>query len=194
MSEDLSIDGPGSPVSLNKFLQSKDAPEPTKELICLIDDGCGIAQDAPNIVYINPEDCSEQALYFSSVFDGENLPASLYKYMLYMFCDDELWKVMPLVLTQDQRDEFKADEDYKKICNMIKYCKDNTEARQVIGLIQLVSGTLHAAKKMGTGVRFFIHEPETFMHPKRQQKIVSLLMQIKQDYGFNSEEQTTKIG
>jgi predicted ATP-dependent endonuclease of OLD family len=61
---------------------------------------------------------------------------------------------------------------------------------QLIGMIQLVGGSLNIARKEQKGVRLYIEEPESRMHPKRQAKMVSLLEMLKKDYGFT--ETTTE--
>jgi hypothetical protein len=182
--KDISIDGPGSPISIKKVLEQI---EPKPITLFVDGSGCGIAQDDESLIYITPSECSSQALYYSkSVFDGKCIPAYLYRYLGYMFgigkdyqTDEELVK--------DFADGVITEEsvDYKQILNLIKYCENNDEAKQVIGLIQLVGGALNIAKKQQKYIRLYIDKPETSLHPNKQSKIATLLIRLRDRYGFN---------
>jgi hypothetical protein len=182
--KDISIDGPGSPISLKKVMEQV---EPKPFTLFVDGSGCGIAQDDESLIYITPSECSSQALYYSkSVFDGKRIPAYLYRYLGFMFgigkdyqTDEELVK--------DFTDGTLTEEspDYKQILNLIKYCEYNDEAKQVIGLIQLVGGALNMAKKLMIGVKLYIDKPETSLHPNKQSKIPTLLIRLRDRYGFD---------
>jgi predicted ATP-dependent endonuclease of OLD family len=77
---------------------------------------------------------------------------------------------------------------YKKICNLITYCKSNAESRQLIGLCILLAGALNLARKENRFPRIFIEHPETHLHPKMECKLMTLLEQIKKDYGRPADE------
>ena len=51
-----------------------------------------------------------------------------------------------------------------------------------VGLIQVIEGSLSAASKKGVGVRLFLQEPETHLHPKRQSRIMSVIGRISKKY------------
>ena len=181
---DINIDGPGSPISIKIVLEQI---EPRQFTILVDGSGCGIAQDDESLIYITPSECSSQALYYSkSVFDGKRIPAYLYRYLGYMFgigkdyqTDEELVKdFSDGVLTEES-------VDYKQILNLIKYCENDDEAKQVIGLIQLVGGALNIAKKQQKYIRLYIDKPETSLHPNKQSKIPTLLMRLRDRYGFD---------
>lgn len=194
MSKDLSIAGPGSPVSLQKVLES-DVYDPSKEIICLVDNsGAGIVKDADNTVYITVNNCEEQALYFQSIFNGKQIPAYLYRYLAYMFfdkeynSDKEMLEELEIQATKEhlelKNESGKIEEldEYKQILNKIKYCNVSAENCQIIGLIQLIAGSLSAAKKEKKGIRIYLEHPETHLHPSRQLKLIKLINKLKKDY------------
>lgn len=184
---DLSVAGPGSPVSLQKFL---DTHEVAKPFSVLIDGtGGGIAKDAAEVIYITPKDCSEQAIYFSkNVFDGR-IPDYLYRYLAFMMLDREYQTQYELVADMNAGKVTTESEDYKHIQNLIKYCDSNPEAQQVIGLIQLIAGIFNMAKKAKAGIRVYLEHPETALHPKRQARFVSMFMHLKEEYGSTELEE-----
>jgi len=194
MSNDLSVNGPGSPVSFKKFLlQTQDK---LRELTVLIDGtGSGIAHDDEGTFYIRPEDCSEQAIYYSkNGFDGIRISAYLYRYLGYMMIDGMKEYKSDQELAEDFENGTitKESDDYKYLCNLITYCSQNPETQQVIGLIQLIGGSLNIARKAKSGLRLYIDRPETALHPKRQSKFMSLFMKLKAEYGW--EEQSESEG
>jgi hypothetical protein len=81
----------------------------------------------------------------------------------------------------------KSDPDYQRIESFIKYAKSNTEATHLIGLLQLVGGTIRAYAKKNSGCRMFIELPETGFHPKRERLLVTLLYKLKEDYGIKAD-------
>lgn len=188
MSNDLSVNGPGSPVSLKKFLLSH---ETNKELTVLIDGtGSGIAHDDEGCLYITPEECKTQALHYSkNVFNGRQIPAYLYRYLGYMMIDGmkEYNSDQELAEAFQNGDITEESDDYKYLLNLITYCEHNSEAQQVIGLIQLIAGSLNIARKADSGLRLYIDRPETALHPKRQAKAMSLFMKLKSEYGWEDK-------
>lgn len=204
MAEDLSIAGPGSPVSLKKFFLHHSSG--LKDITVLVDGtGCGIAKDA-DCIYITPEECSTQALYYSKkLFDGKRVPAYLYRYIQYMMFDEKGYGAMKYPTDQDlvkalEEGSLNAEsEEYKQIVNFIQYCEYNTEAQQVIGLIQLIGGTLNSLRKRAinmrdpnqASVRIYIDRPETALHPKRQSRFMSLFHKLKDEYGYKETTEPT---
>ena len=184
--EDLSVNGPGSPVSLQRVLFE----HPISPITFLIDGtGSGIAHDAKDVLYITPEECTKQALYFTQeLFDGARIPGYLYRYLSFLMLEED-GNTMEYPDDQVLQKAFesgkitKESEDYKFICNFITYCKDNPEAQQLIGLIQLISGSLNVAKKQNAGIKLYLDRPETALHPKRQARFMSALMEMRREYG-----------
>ena len=183
---DLSVAGPGSPVSLKKFIaQNPGLPE----LTVLIDgSGLGIAKDEEGMVYITPEECKTQTLhYVKNIFDGRRIPAYLFRYINYIMNDSY---EMKYPTDQTVVDAFnngtltEDHEDYVFVKNFITYAEHNTEALQLIGFIQLVGGTLNMARKMGTGIRMYIEQPETGLHPKRESGVMSMFSKLVEEYGY----------
>jgi len=95
-------------------------------------------------------------------------------------------KVYPDYLMKYMKMMYKghSEEDIKKI---IDNSKQNKEATQVIGLIMLFYLSLRLAKKMNTGCRLYIIEPETHLHPKRQQAVMYVLDKIFKEHYPNGE-------
>lgn len=145
----------GAPVSLRKFIEAGHTIAP----LTLIVDGtptrAGIAPDDPDTFNILTADREQQAQYFLSL----NLPMP-----------DYLRKYLALVYP-------KADLDA-----LYKNARTNIGARQVIGMIQLIAGALHMAKKAGKGVRLYIEHPETHLHPEQQAGLASMFIALQKDY------------
>lgn len=186
--QDLSIDGPGSPISIKKFNNSKEIKyRDDKDLLILIDDGNGIAHDDPEFNYITPEECSKQAIFFlKNSFNPDGLPAYLYRYLSYMYQKDKQFAT-----NQEYADTMingsldKESNDYKEIINKVKYLENNRESQQIIGFIQLFAGCLNQAKKSDKQIKLFIQEPETNLHPKRCAMLMSLIKMIQEEYKVN---------
>lgn len=186
MKEDLTIAGPGSPISLKKFRKQRPFAG-NKSFAALIDGtGTGIACDDDSILCITTDECSKQTLYYSQeIFDGKRIPMYLYRYMAYMFLDKELVKTDQLMAQEFIDGKIKEDSiDYITIRNLIKYADKNKEAQQLIGLIQLFSGTLNAAKKDGKPVSIYLEHPDSFLHPIKTARLMSMLNKIKDEYGL----------
>jgi len=190
-SSDLSINGPGSPVSIKKFNDSRPKEEDRSRMPVLIDDGIGIAHDDPDYTYITPEECSAQAVYFlKNGFNPDGLPAYLYRYLAYVFQKDKQFDT-----NQEYADAMnngtldKNSDEYKEIINKVKYLESNQEAKHIIGFIQLFAGCLNQAKKMNKPAKLFIQEPETNLHPKRAAMLMSLIEMIKKEYEFDNQKE-----
>ena len=190
MSEDLSVAGPYSPVSLKKFLYHHPTSRP---LTVLIDGtGLGIVKDEEGMLYITPEDCSQQALHYcKTIFDGKRVPAYLYRYLHYMFINNAYHPkynsdqdVANAFINKELTEE---SEEYIQIRNMITYAEHNTELLQVIGLIQLIGGSLNMARKSNSGLRLYLDRPETALHPKRQSSFMSMFEMLRKDYGWKED-------
>jgi hypothetical protein len=196
MNQDLRIGGDGSPISLKKVL---DTPEmATRELTVLIDGtGCGIAKDAEDVLYVTPEACKMQAMYYcKEMFDGKQIPAYIFRHIMFlwydrMFSDD---KIMIEELEKEaalKTDEIEAGDgisglpEYKSILGMLQFIDYNEELQQCLGLIQLLCGSLSVARKENKGIRIYLDKPETNLHPKRQAAIMTVINKIREEYGKN---------
>lgn len=147
----------GAPISLRKVSRHT---EPTEIKVLVDGTGSGFVNDDSTLANITIKEREFQADYFISL--GLPLPAYLKKYIEYMFEDDG------------------------KPCNaesMYKYASTNAELKQIIGMVQLVGGGLNIARKQNKSIRMFIEQPEAHQHPKRQAKMMTLLMKLKEDYG-----------
>ena len=189
--QELLIAGPGSPISLKKFLLQHQNSSP---ITFLIDgSGCGIAKDDKGCFYITPEDCTQQALYYAkNVFDGRRIPAYLFRYIGYMMFNDETYST-----DQDVANAFlngkltEESEEYLRIKNFLTYIEHNTERLQVLGLIQLIGGTLNMARKLKKGINVYIDRPETALYPERQSRFVNMFMKLRDEYGYKELVQPT---
>lgn len=150
---DLSSDGPGSPVSMRKFIEAGHAAG--RLTIVLDRDSIGILPDDPNTVNVLVTDREAQATYFLDM----NLPMPPYlrKYLAMLY-DDE------------------------RLDDMYKHARTNKALKQMIGLIQILAGSLKIAKKVGKGVRFYIEEPETHLHPQQQRLVMDMVKAIGDEY------------
>ena len=182
--EDLSVGGPYTPVSLDKLIKNGHAK--TKLTLLVDGTGLGIAKDSPECVYITPEETSKQALYYlKEKFNGKGIPAYLFRYLSFMFIDDAI---------EYDSDQFLADlfeggdlteesKDYQYILGLIKYCESNKEAQHVIGMIQILGGSLRIATQHKSGIKFYLEHPETGLHPKRQSRLMTMIMKLHKEYG-----------
>lgn len=189
--QDINVDGPNSPISLKKVLADPEINNTIKTLTVFVDGtGMGIAKDDPNILNITAEECAYQATYFANKFftPTQQILTYLYKYLTYIFIDGSKEYSSDFDLETDMKNGTitKDSEDYKTVVGLIKYCGTNKEAGQVIGLIQLIAGSLKAAKKAGVGVRLYLEHPETHLHPKRQSRFMSMLYKLDAEYGDGS--------
>lgn len=189
---DLSVDGPGSPASLKKFLawEEKNNPGTSGQLKVIIDHGAGIVKDDPDTVVITPEDCKKQAEYFlDNIFSKTpGLPYYAIRHIGAMYALDgydyfsktrkylDNESVKMAIMTNSIK---KEDEDVKFFLNKFKYGKSDSEFMQILGLIQLLSG----AFKKGCR-RIFVDYPETYLHPKRERILVCMFEAIKKEYGL----------
>lgn len=156
--DDLSVSGPGSPISLRKFLEKENTQRP---LTVLIDGtGSGIDVDNAPVLSITVADCMEQADYFRTTFYEEG------KIPKYIFDDF-------LIFYRAAIEELPESEQITFVGNLIKYLQ--SEARQILGLIILVRGSLSMAAKQNAGLKIYIEHPEAHMHPQRQSAFASWL-------------------
>lgn len=180
---DLQVDGPYSPMSLEKVRKQI---IDNKEFSLLLDQsGMGFALDDPSLLYMTAEERLRQAHWWlDNKFDGRRIPAWLYRYLHYMYNDGDFkYKDHLDVAACMQEGKITEDcEEYKQILGLIKYCKTNTEAAHLIGFIILFVGTLHQAVKEGVHIGLFIETPETALHPQRQAKWMCLFYDIKQKW------------
>lgn len=154
----------GAPISLKKVSNhiSKTGTAKSNMYVLVDNSHSGFVNDDPTLANITIQEREDQAMYFL----GLNLPLPPYlkKYIELMYKDDS-----------------------PDVESMYKYAKTNAELKQIIGLIQLVGGSLNMAKKQKKHVRLYIEEPETRLHPKRERIVVSLLEMLKKDYGYNED-------
>ena len=170
---------------------------PLKDFNVFIDGtGAGIAHDDPEVTYITPADCATQAIWYSkNQFDGTRIPAYLYRHMHYMCIDNNeggygyKYKTdLDVVAAFNSSEITLESQDYIYIKNLITYCESNPESQQVIGLIQLIGGTLSAVKKAKTGIALYILHPETHLHPKKQARFITMFETIREDYGLKQSK------
>lgn len=204
----LTVDGTEyAPLSLKKIIEDleskgnfdnpKDKPE--KSLTVLLNQtGNGLETDAPEVVNVMIADRIEQTKYFvDEIFPTlPRIPAYLYRYIQWIMLDNcqsnGKYNEMKYPTDNDYIQAYnsqvltKADEEYQRIESFIKYAKSNTEATHLIGLLQLVGGTLRAYAKKNSGCRMYIELPETGFHPKRERCLVTLLYKLREDYGIKA--------
>lgn len=200
---EFTVDGsPYAPISLNKVVKDLESKghfdktdRPGSSFTVLINNsGNGFEADAPEIINVMITDRIEQTRWFiDEVFPTlPRIPAYLYRYiswimfencarpMKYPSDNDFIQAYASQVLT-------KEDPEYKQIESFIKYGKSNSEATHLIGLLQLVGGTMRAYAKRNAGCRMYIELPETGFHPKRERLLISLLTKLKEDYGVRAD-------
>lgn len=160
----------GAPISLKKVSSHLDKTGKSKDNIYVLIDGSasGFTNDDPHLANVTIEERDKQADYFLSL--ELPLPPYLKKYL-----------------------EMAYEGDGVDLEGMYKYAKTNAELKQLIGLIQLVGGSLNIARKQQKSIKLWIEEPETRMHPKRERRIMSLIYALKKDYGFDETTDTTKL-
>jgi hypothetical protein len=157
---DLSVRGTdGQVVSLSKLINQGILDDKSPGSVKILVGDIPIRNNAKDkVMEISPEDRKHQALYFIKQFPKMH-PPYLVKWLKMVY-------------------ETKEDTFIQGIIDNAKY---NKEAQQLIGLIQLVLGGLRRAVKMKLGVRFYIIEPETHLHPKRERVVMHMLHKIYKD-------------
>lgn len=176
--EDLNVDGPYSPISLDKVskLLSKDVSKGCIKVL-LEQDGSGFENDCPDMASITIKDRADQAEYLAGwIAKGGKIPDYLYKYLAYFFeyiqskdLDDENLKI-----------ESKWIEEFN---TKIKYWKSNAEVAQLTGLIILFYEALNFEKEFGKLPKLWIEHPETSLHPKRERCVMLVLNHILKSFG-----------
>lgn len=154
----------GAPISLAKAL---DKMKPQNHITVMVNQsGAGIVNDAPGVMNVTIADREMQADYFFGL-NVQPMPEYLRKYLEYMYEDDK----------QD-------------VEALYKYGSSNGELKHIIAIIQLVGGGIKQATRENKGVRFFVEEPETRMHPKRERRVMGLLEMLRKDFGPKDESKT----
>jgi len=125
------------------------------------------------------------------------IPAYLYRYVQWVMFDDCKYNdKYPEMKYKKDNDYVQAlasgilkqtDEEYQQVYNFIRWAKSNSEATHLVGLIQLVGGTMLARSKKNLGCLFYIEFPETGFHPKRERLVVTLLNKLKEEYGLKKD-------
>ncbi len=156
---DLSVRGTnGQVVSLSKLLNQGILDNKGPGNVTVLVGEVPIKNNARDqVVEISPADRKTQALYFVKKFP-KVYPPYLMKYLKQMYKEDDTF-----------------------VQGIIDNAKHNKEAQQLIGLIQLVCGGLRMAVKQKKGIRFYLIEPETHLHPKRQAAAMYVLDKMYKD-------------
>lgn len=150
------------PYSLAKLIKENEL----KKLNLLVDGtGLGIDKDDPNVFIIGAKDCELQAHYWVDIMIKDNHPR------LPVYLNDDLKLFYPDVNNDDQF-----------FFELVKNCKSNAEATQIIGLIMLVHGALSMAKKHGKRLNLYLEHPEVHLHPSRQSTLATWLIQTDKKY------------
>jgi hypothetical protein len=146
----------GAPISLKKVMEK----HPPNQLMVMVNGtGVGIVNDDPHTVNVTIADREMQADYFFGL-KIEKMPEYLRKYLEYMFEGEDV-----------------------NLDAMYKYASTSGELRHIIAIVQLVGGGIKTATREKKGVRFFLEEPETRLHPKRERRIIGLLEMLRKDFG-----------
>lgn len=197
--KDLSVAGDGSPISMSKLLDNIDHDTPVEKqpqiMVLLNNSGNGIIQDSEKLINVMISDRVMQAEYWRDNFwNPKAMSAYLYKFVYYMMEEEnyrpENYKYptnQSIVDALSSGALKETDDEFIKMRNYFEYMKSNTEVTHTIGLVQIVGGCLNTARKQGGNCRFFIEQPETGFHPKRERKLMTLIQWLADDYGFSQE-------
>ena len=183
---DLSVDGPGSPISVKKVLENV-AMSPTGVHVFIDQNASGFDLEGSDYMEITTEECKRQAVYFKeNHFDGERMPFYLLKYLYYFYFDDSIFEKAEDIpgLTKYFSEDEKGKTEYKTLLNTVKYCDKNHESAHLIGLIQGLCGMLKMARDHGSPPRLFIQHPESHLHPSRAAKLMTFTYKVRAEYGF----------
>lgn len=196
--QELTVDGsPYAPISLRKFVDYLDKTgQGDKKLVVLINGtGNGMEiDDAPTVNVMIADRIMQTEYFVDSIYPQlERVPAYLYRYIQwFMFDEERHFSEMKYPTDQSYYDAIigglKDTDEYKQIDSFIKWGKSNTEATHCIALIQMIAGSLSAAKKQNSGIRLYIELPETGFHPKRERGLVMLLEKLREEYGPKQKE------
>lgn len=181
--DDLSIAGPGSPVSLAKFIRTT----PKRQPFTVIVDGDrqGIINDAENVITMSAEDCYEQARWYAEKFNGRQIPIDLMRDLLYFYHRDAIPDLSRegVLAAVKSGDLTETSPVYLECCNRIRYAASNRSVAQIIGLTMLTRGVLHDGSKTGRGVSIYYEHPESHLHPKDQSALMMWFNQTYAEYG-----------
>lgn len=204
----LTIDGtPYAPISLEKVVKhleseghfdNQDKKKDGSLTVFVNNSGNGFEADDPDIVNVMVKDRIMQTEYFvDEIFPTlPRIPAYLYRYIQWIMFDEgnnRAYNVMKYprdndyIMALESNILTKQDDEYQQIEAFIKYAKSNTEATHLIGLLQLVGGTLRSYAKKNSGCRMYIELPETGFHPKRERILVTLLYKLREEYGVRAD-------
>jgi hypothetical protein len=207
--QELTVDGsPYAPISMQKVVDKLekeghfDNPEGKKEkslTVFVNNSGNGFEADHPGIINVMIQDRIMQTTYFvDEVLPNlPRLPAYLYRYVQWVMVDDCKYNGKYDQMRYSSDNDYimalssgilkQTDKEYQEVYSMVKWAKSNTELTHLVGLLQLVGGTLRGAAKKGTGIRMYIELPETGFHPKRERLLVTLLYKLKEEYGIKAD-------
>ena len=193
---DLTVNGPGSPYSLDKVMKEISKNETLNELSVLIEnEGRGIMQDSPEMLEITIQGRIEQAAYFREQYTGK-IPSHLYRYLHYAF--DSAYEMKypndeSLKKAFESGELSSSSEEYITIDNMIRYSEFNLEAAHLIGFILGFAGIMNLMRKMNKTGRIYIELPETCLHPKRQARFITMFHNIRNEYGPKNEDNSVTV-
>lgn len=200
----LTVDGsPYAPISIRKAIEHLQGEghfdittgnDKHNLTVFVNNTGNGYDIDGAETINVTIEERVKQVHYFvDEIFPNlSRIPAYLYRYIHWVMFE-ECSSIMRYARDNDYVQALasgilkQTDEEYQKVYNFIKWGKSNSEATHLIGLIQLVGGTMYARSKKNQGCMFYIEFPETGFHPKRERLIVSLLTKLKEEYGIKED-------
>ena len=195
--DDLSVEGPGSPISLRKWYENENK-DVLKDTMVLIDhDGLGFEPDGLPCMEVTPQGCKECTEYYvDNHFNGKQLPLYILKHFYYMTIGGsdiyEKAKDLPALEKYFAEDE-KGKQEYQELLNKIKYAKRSAEASQVLGLIIMLCSGFQMANRIGAPARFYIEHPESHLHPKREQRLMYMINKIREDYDHTFKEDQDEL-
>ena len=183
---DISIAGPGSPVSLKKLFKEQKLEYTDQHVTVLLDQsGVGIVNDEESVCTIKLSDCQNQTRWFrDEVFlkTGKRPPLYLLRYLLEFYHYGEYKSDQELMQAVNDKTITADSPGYKHVQNLIEYSEHNPESMQLIGLFMLLEGSLSLAKKENKRVRFYLEYPDAHLHPSRAQMFMYVLNKLTSKY------------
>jgi hypothetical protein len=195
--EYLSVEGAGSPISLRKWYESENKDAARDTMVLIDSDGVGFEPDGLPCMEITPQGCKECTEYYvDNHFNGKQIPLYMLKPFYYMMNGnfDVYEKGIKLEALEKYFSENPVGkEEYQELLNKIKYSKRSAETSQVLGMIIMLCSGFQMANKAGAPARFYIEHPESHLHPKREQKLMSMIYKIREEYDHTFKENQDEI-
>ena len=207
--ESLTVDGsPYAPISIRKAIEHLQrqghfditAGDDKHNLTVFINNsGNGYDIDNADTINVTIQARVDQSNWFVDEVLPKlpRIPAYLYRYVQWVMFDDCSYNGKYPTMKYPRDNDYvqalasgilkQTDEEYQQVYNFIRWAKSNSEATHLVGLVQLVGGTMLARTKKNLGCMFYIEFPETGFHPKRERLIVTLLNQLKEEYGLKKD-------